>query len=125
MKKYNIAVVGATGLVGRTILRVLEEKKFPINNIYFLSSKKSAGSTISFNGQSYIVEELNEKSFDKPIDIALFVAGGHVSEKYVPIAVEKGVQVIDNSSVVVADNIRKGAATNAVQIVELLANSQK
>ena len=99
MKKYNIAVVGATGLVGRTILRVLEEKKFPINNIYLLSSKKSAGSTVSFNGDSYIVEELNEKSFDKSIDIALFAAGGMVSEKYAPIAVEKGVQVIDNSSV--------------------------
>lgn len=99
MNKFNIAVVGATGLVGRTILKVLEEKKFPINNIYFLSSKKSAGSTVSFNGESYIVEELNEKSFDKPIDIALFAAGGHVSEKYAPLAVGKGVQVIDNSSV--------------------------
>lgn len=99
MKKYNIAVVGATGLVGSTILKVLEERKFPIENIYFLSSKKSAGSKISFNGAEYVVEELNENSFDKDIDLALFAAGGSVSEKYAPIAVEKGVKVIDNSSV--------------------------
>lgn len=99
MKKFNVAVVGATGLVGSTILKVLEERKFPIDNIYFLSSKKSAGSNISFMGKEYRVEELNEGSFDKKIDIALFAAGGPVSEKYAPIAVEKGVKVIDNSSV--------------------------
>lgn len=99
MKKFNVAVVGATGLVGSTILKVLEERSFPIENIYFLSSKKSAGSNISFMGKEYVVEELNEDSFDKPIDIALFAAGGSVSEKYAPIAVEKGVKVIDNSSV--------------------------
>lgn len=99
MKKFNVAVAGATGLVGSTILKVLEEREFPIENIYFLSSKKSAGSKITFKGKEYTVEELTENSFDKAIDIALFAAGGAVSEKYAPIAVEKGVKVIDNSSV--------------------------
>lgn len=99
MKKFNVAVVGATGLVGGTILKVLEERDFPIDNIYLLSSKKSAGAKISFKGKEYVVEELNENSFDRPIDIALFAAGGAVSEKYAPIAVGKGVKVIDNSSV--------------------------
>ena len=99
MKKYNLAVAGATGLVGSTILKVLEERDFPIDNIYFLSSKRSAGSKITFKGKEYTVEELTEESFDKDIDLALFAAGGAISEKYAPIAVEKGVKVIDNSSV--------------------------
>lgn len=99
MKKYNIGVVGATGLVGGTIVKLLEERNFPIDNIYFLSSKKSAGSIIKFNGKDYIVEELTEKSFDKDMDIALFAAGGAVSEKFAKIAVGKGVRVVDNSSV--------------------------
>ena len=99
MKKYNIAVVGATGLVGSTILKIMEERKFPVEKLYILSSKKSAGSKIYFMGKEYVAEELNENSFDKPIDIALFAAGGAVSEKYAPIAVEKGIKVVDNSSV--------------------------
>ena len=99
MKKYNIAVVGATGLVGSTILKIMEERKFPVEKLYILSSKKSAGSKLCFMGKEYVVEELNENSFDKPIDIALFAAGGAVSEKYAPIAVEKGIKVVDNSSI--------------------------
>lgn len=95
----KLAVVGSTGLVGGTILKILEERNFPIENIYFLSSKKSAGSKICFKGKDFIVEELNEKSFEKNIDIALFAAGGAVSERYAPIAVDKGIKVIDNSSV--------------------------
>lgn len=99
MIKYNVAVIGATGLVGGTILKVLEERDFPINNIYFLSSKKSAGSDIIFKDKTYKVEELNGESFDKDIDFAFFAAGGAISEKYANIAVEKGIKVIDNSSV--------------------------
>ena len=99
MKKYNIAVAGATGLVGSTILQVLEERDFPIENIYFFSSKKSAGSSIEFMGSEYMVEELNENSFDKEIDFIFFAAGGAVSQKYAKLAVEKGIKVIDNSSV--------------------------
>lgn len=99
MKKYNIAVAGATGLVGGTILQVLEEREFPIDNIYFFSSKKSAGDPIDFMGKSYQVEELNEDSFSKEIDLIFFAAGGAVSEKYAKLAVDKGIKVIDNSSV--------------------------
>lgn len=99
MKNINIAVVGATGLVGGTIVKVLEEREFPVGDIYFLSSRKSAGTKIEFKGKEYIVEELTEESFDRDIDIALFAAGGAVSEKFAPIAVEKGVHVIDNSSI--------------------------
>ena len=99
MKKYNIAVVGATGLVGGTIVRVLEERKFPINQIYFFSSKKSAGSKIYFNNEEYLVEELNEQSFEKDIDIALFAAGGEISKRYAKLAASKGIIVVDNSSV--------------------------
>ncbi|MEA4961321.1 Aspartate-semialdehyde dehydrogenase [bioreactor metagenome] len=98
MKNYNIAVVGATGMVGRTILKVLEERNFPINNLYLFSSAKSAGTSMEFKGKSYIVEELNNASFDRNIDIALFSAGGSTSTKYAPIAASKGVVVIDNSS---------------------------
>jgi aspartate-semialdehyde dehydrogenase len=98
MNKYDVAVVGATGMVGRMFLKVLEEKQFPINNFYAFASAKSAGSKITFNGKEYDVEELNEKSFDRHIDIALFSAGGETSKKYSPIAASKGVVVIDNSS---------------------------
>ncbi|NMB33075.1 MAG: aspartate-semialdehyde dehydrogenase [Clostridium sp.] len=98
MRKINLALVGATGMVGRTMIKVLEEKNLPIENIYFFSSSRSAGSTITFNSKDYIVEELTEASFDKKIDIALFSAGGSISEKYAPIAVSKGCVVIDNSS---------------------------
>lgn len=98
MKKVNIALVGATGMVGRTFIKVLEERQFPINNIYLFSSSKSAGTTVKFAGKEIIVEELNENSFDRDIQIALFSAGGSVSEKYAPIAASKGVIVVDNSS---------------------------
>ena len=98
MKKVNLAVVGATGMVGRTFLKVLEERQLPIENFYVMASSRSAGSTLTFNGKDYIVEELNEHSFDKPIDIALFSAGGGTSAKFAPIAAEHGCIVIDNSS---------------------------
>ncbi len=98
MKKVNLAVVGATGMVGRTFLKVLEERQLPIDNFYVMASSRSAGSTLTFNGKDYIVEELTEHSFDKPIDIALFSAGGGTSAKFAPIAAEHGCIVIDNSS---------------------------
>lgn len=98
MKKYDVAVVGATGMVGRMFLRILEENKFPIGNFYAFASAKSAGSKLSFNGKEYEVEELKESSFDRHIDIALFSAGGDTSKKYSPIAASKGAVVIDNSS---------------------------
>lgn len=97
-KKPNLAIVGATGLVGSTFLKVLEERNFPFENLYMMASAKSAGTTLNFKGIDYLVEELNEHSFDKPIDIALFSAGGAASEKYAPIAAAHGTIVIDNSS---------------------------
>lgn len=98
MKKYNVAIVGATGKVGETFLKVLEEKNFPVDKLYPMASKKSAGINIKFQGKDWTVEELSENSFDKDIDIALFSAGGSISLKYAPIAKSKGVIVIDNSS---------------------------
>ena len=98
MKKVNLAVVGVTGMVGRTFLKVLEEKNLPIDNFYVFASKKSAGTKITFNGKEYEVEELTENSFDRGIDIALFSAGGETSRIYSPIAASKGCIVIDNSS---------------------------
>lgn len=98
MKKINLAVVGATGMVGRTFLKVLEERQLPIENFYVMASSRSAGKKLTFCGKEYTVEELTEHSFDKPIDIALFSAGGSTSEKFAPIAAAHGCVVIDNSS---------------------------
>ena len=99
MKKVNVALVGATGMVGRTFIKVLEERNFPIDKIYMFSSAKSAGTVVKFADQDIVVEELNEKSFDdKNIQIALFSAGGSISAKYAPIAASKGIVVVDNSS---------------------------
>lgn len=98
MKQYKVAVVGATGMVGRTFLKVLEEYKLPVSEYYLFSSARSAGSKITFMGKEYTVEELTETSFDRGIDIALFSAGGSTSEKFAPIAASKGCIVIDNSS---------------------------
>ena len=98
MKNLKVAIVGATGLVGRSFLKVLEEKKLPIENYTLFASKNSAGSKISFLGKEYTVQELTENSFDEGFDFALFSAGGNVSEKFAPIAASKGCVVIDNSS---------------------------
>ena len=98
MKKLNVAVVGATGMVGRTFLKVLEEENLPVENYYLFASARSAGSKVQFMGKEYTIEELTETSFDRGIDIALFSAGGSISEKFAPIAASKGCVVIDNSS---------------------------
>lgn len=97
MKKYNVAVVGATGLVGGTFLKVLAEYQFPIKNLRLLASSRSAGKVIAYCGKDYVVEELTETSF-AGIDIALFSAGGEISKIYCPIAAKSGAVVIDNSS---------------------------
>ena len=97
-RKPNIAIVGATGLVGSTFLKVLEARDFPYENLYLMASSRSAGSIVTFKNTAYTVEELTEKSFDKPIDIALFSAGGSISETFAPIAASKGTVVVDNSS---------------------------
>jgi aspartate-semialdehyde dehydrogenase len=97
MKKYNVAVVGASGLVGRTMVKVLEERNLPIENLKLLASKNSAGMHISFRGKDYHVHELTKDSF-VDVDFALFSAGSDVSKEFAPIAAEAGCVVIDNSS---------------------------
>lgn len=95
----RLAIVGATGLVGSTFLKVLEERDLGVTDFLLFASAKSAGKKITLRGKEYTVEELTENSFkDRGIDIALFSAGGGTSLKYAPIAVENGILVIDNSS---------------------------
>ena len=98
MKKNKLAIVGATGLVGQTILKVLEEKKLPIEEYAFFASNKSAGKKIQFLKKEYTVRELTTNSFDEGFSYAIFSAGSEVAKKYAPIAVLKGCIVIDNSS---------------------------
>ena len=97
-KKYKLAIVGATGLVGRTALKVLEEKNLPNFEYKLFCSKKSAGTKLHFLGKDYIAEELVDTSFDEGFDFAIFSAGGSVSKHFAPIAASKGCIVIDNSS---------------------------
>ncbi len=96
-KLPNIAVLGATGVVGREILNILEEEKVEYNSIKFLASSRSAGSTIEFKGEKHTVIEANEEIFDN-IDICLASAGGETSRRFAPIAAKKGCVFIDNSS---------------------------
>ena len=96
-KKYNVAVVGATGAVGRTMLSILEQRKFPVDNLYLLASERSAGETIAFNNKQYTVEKIADFDFSKA-DIGLFSPGASVSAIYAPKAGEAGCVVIDNTS---------------------------
>lgn len=96
---YNIAIVGATGNVGRKFLKILDERKFPIKELYLFASKRSAGLKVSFCGNELVVEETCEENIkNKKIDFALFSAGGDVSLEYSPIFASYGATVIDNSS---------------------------
>ncbi len=99
MKQYRVAVVGATGMVGRKFLRVLEERKLPVSEYFLFASKRSAGSKMPFMGQEYTVRELTDDAFDGlHVDIALFSAGGGTSLHFAPIVAASGAVVIDNSS---------------------------
>lgn len=96
--KLNVAVVGATGLVGQTMLKVLSERKFPINKLYLYASERSKGKIITYEGKNYEIIELLEENIKDDIDIALFSAGASISKEFAPIFAEKGAVVIDNSS---------------------------
>ncbi|MCK5667506.1 MAG: aspartate-semialdehyde dehydrogenase, partial [Gammaproteobacteria bacterium] len=96
-KKFNVAVVGATGAVGETMLSILQERGFPVENLYALASSRSAGSTIRFNGKTIVVEDLENFDF-KGVDIGLFSPGASVSKIHAPRAAEAGCVVIDNTS---------------------------
>jgi aspartate-semialdehyde dehydrogenase len=93
----NVAVVGATGLVGRTMVRVLEERQFPVTSLTLLASERSAGAEVVAMGATHTVKALTPESF-RGIDVALFSAGGAVSKEYAPIAAASGCVAIDNSS---------------------------
>ncbi len=99
MKKEKVAVVGATGLVGRTMLKVLEERGFPISELHLFASSNSAGKTVEFCGKVHTVEELTEDAVRRSgVKYALFSAGSDVSKKFAPVFVECGSIAIDNSS---------------------------
>ncbi len=101
MKKFNVAVVGATGMVGQKFLQVLEERQLPVEHYYLFASQRSAGKEIDFMGKKHTVIELtkdNVLALEGKIDFALFSAGGAVSKEFAPVFVQIGATVVDNSS---------------------------
>ncbi|MBR9977126.1 MAG: aspartate-semialdehyde dehydrogenase [Bacteroidetes bacterium] len=97
MNRYTVAVLGATGLVGRTMLRILEDRDFPISTLRPLASARSAGTTVPFDGRLLDVSAVDAQQFEG-VDIALFSAGSDAAREWGPVAVERGAVVIDNSS---------------------------
>jgi aspartate-semialdehyde dehydrogenase len=97
MRKFNVAVVGATGAVGNEMLSVLEQRDFPVGELRLLASERSIGKELEFKGKSYPVEVLGENSFTG-MEIGLFSAGGSISQKFAPIAAAAGCVVVDNTS---------------------------
>ncbi|MGL4108228.1 aspartate-semialdehyde dehydrogenase [Clostridium sp. LP20] len=96
---YNVAIVGATGNVGRKFLEILTERNFPVKNLYLFASKRSAGTTLNFRGKEILVEDTCEENINnKELDFALFSAGGDISLEYAPKFAKTGAVVIDNSS---------------------------
>ena len=96
-QQFNIAILGATGAVGETILEVLKDREFPVGDLYLLASERSEGKSYRFNGKTISVQ--NVEDFDwSQVHIAMFSAGGSLSEKWAPIAADEGVVVIDNTS---------------------------
>jgi aspartate-semialdehyde dehydrogenase len=93
----HVAIVGATGAVGIELMQVLTRREFPVGKLTLLASARSAGKTLDFQGEQIPVQELREDSF-KGVDIALFSAGGSISKKFAPLAVQAGAVVVDNSS---------------------------
>ena len=96
-RSFNVAVCGASGAVGTEMVSILEERHFPVGNLRLLASERSAGEHMTFCGDEIQIEELNRNSFSG-IDVALFSAGGSISQEFAPTAVEAGAVVIDNTS---------------------------
>ena len=94
----KLAIVGATGLVGQTFIKVIEERKLPVTSLTLFASERSIGKSLTFQGRLIPVTTLNENSFNQPFDVVLFSAGGSVSKEYAPRAVASGAYVVDNSS---------------------------
>ncbi|MBW2599631.1 MAG: aspartate-semialdehyde dehydrogenase [Deltaproteobacteria bacterium] len=97
MREYNVAVVGATGVVGTEMISTLERRNFPVKEIILLASERSLGRELTFRGRDYPVRVLNEDSF-KGVEIGLFSAGGSISQRFAPVAAKEGCVVIDNTS---------------------------
>ncbi len=97
MKKYNVAIVGATGAVGRECLKILKERNFPLKKLKLLASERSHGKVVNFDGENIKVEKAEPRSFEG-IDIAIFSAGSRVSKQLAPEAVKRGAVVVDNSN---------------------------
>jgi len=97
MSAWSVAVVGATGAVGNEMIRILEERNFPVGSLKLLASERSLGKSLEFRGKSYPVEVLREDSFGG-VQIGLFSAGGSISEKFAPLAAQAGCVVVDNTS---------------------------
>jgi aspartate-semialdehyde dehydrogenase len=95
--QFRVAVLGATGLVGRTMIQVLEERNFPVGELVPIASARSAGQAVPFRGKEYIVREASAEAF-RGVDIALFSAGATASREWAPVAAAQGAVVIDNSS---------------------------
>lgn len=99
MKVYDVIIAGATGMVGRKMIQVLEERKFPVGKLLPMASAHSVGKKVIFNGKEWTVQELNEENIKQShAAIALFSAGGSVSKQFAPVCAKYGVTVIDNSS---------------------------
>lgn len=96
-RKYHVAIVGATGLVGQEFIKILEQRDFPMASVHLLASNRSAGKKMFVNHREVEVQEAGSHSFD-PIDIALFSAGSDISKQFAPIAAKRGAVVVDNSS---------------------------
>ncbi|MBE9501678.1 MAG: aspartate-semialdehyde dehydrogenase, partial [Chloroflexi bacterium] len=97
MSGYDVAIVGATGLVGQEFIKVLEQRNFPMNSIRLLASDRSAGKKLRVNGEEVEVKETNTQSFEN-VDVALFSAGAESSSYFSPIAARAGAVVVDNSA---------------------------
>ncbi|RTZ66209.1 MAG: aspartate-semialdehyde dehydrogenase [Aquificaceae bacterium] len=97
MRTFNVAVVGATGAVGETMLSILAEREFPVDNVYALASERSVGKRVEFGDKTLVVENLADFDFSK-VQIGLFSPGGEISKIYAPIAAKAGCVVIDNTS---------------------------
>ena len=98
MRHINVGIVGITGLVGQTILEVLEQSNIQIHQLFVYASSRSAGNQIHFNGQTFEIKALDEESFNNPMDIVFFAVESDLAKKYIPLALKKQIYVIDNSS---------------------------
>ena len=98
MRPFTCAIMGASGMVGKMFVQILEERKLPVTKLYLFSSSRSAGQTLQFNGQDITIEEFAPQVFDRGIDVALFAVDNAFSREYAPLAVAKGCVVVDNSS---------------------------